>query len=61
MKEVQDLTDSEAAEVLEFLQQQKNARAKAAWPPSFAAVGRSGQHDLGARSEEILRAEFGSE
>jgi len=61
IKEVQHLTESEAAAVLEFLKQQKNTSARPAWPPSFAGVGRSGAPDLGARSEELLRAELGSQ
>ena len=58
--EIQALSESEAAIVLEFLEQQKQARQPAPWPPSFAGIGHSGRSDLGARSEEILRAEFGS-
>jgi hypothetical protein len=58
--EVQGLTDADAAAVLEFIEQQKKARRGSPWPPSFDSIGRSGRSDLGARSEEILRAEFGS-
>jgi hypothetical protein len=58
--EVQHLSESEAAAVLEFLEQQKHRQTPGPWPPSFAGIGRSGEHDLGARSEEILRAEFGT-
>jgi hypothetical protein len=61
--EIQDLTEGEAAAVLEFLQRQqrqKKSRKPSPWPPTFAGIGRSGRSDLGARSEEILRTEFGS-
>ena len=58
--EVQTLTEREAVAVLAFLEQQRRANRTGPWPPSFAGVGRSGRHDLGARSEEILRAEFGA-
>src|SRR5947209_8711294 len=58
--EVQALTECEAAAALDFLEQQKRARQTASWPPSFAGIGHSGRSDLGARSEETLRAEFGS-
>jgi hypothetical protein len=56
--EVASLTESEAAEVLAFLEVRKHARASSSWPPAFAGIGRSGRNDLGARSEEILQAEF---
>lgn len=59
--EVQGLTENEAAAVLEFIEHQKQARQEAApWPPAFAGIGHSGRHDLGVRSEETLRADFGS-
>jgi len=58
--EVQGLTDSEVAAVLEFLEERKREGQGSAWPPPFAGIGRSGRPDLGARSEEILRTEFGS-
>lgn len=58
--EVQGLTEDEAAAVLEFIEHQKQARQEAPWPPAFAGIGRSGRHDLGVRSEDILRADFGS-
>jgi hypothetical protein len=58
--EIQDLSDSEAAAVLEYIERRKDARTASPWPPSFAGIGRSGHSDLGARSEEILRADLGS-
>ena len=58
--ESETLTESEAAAVLAFLEQQRQLQAHGRWPPSFAGVGHSGTSDLGARSEEILQAEFGS-
>jgi hypothetical protein len=59
LHEVQSLSESEAAAVLEFLETQKHARGEPPWPPSFAGIGRSGRSDLGACSEEILREDFG--
>jgi hypothetical protein len=59
--EVQRLTESQAAAVLEFLQSQAlGETSTASWPPRFAATGHSGRSDLGAASEDILRADFGA-
>ncbi len=57
--EVQRLTDSQAAAVLEFLESQALGETSPPWPPRFAAAGHSGRPDLGAASEDILRADFG--
>lgn len=58
--EVQRLTESQAAAVLKFLESQAlDESAAAPWPPKFAATGRSGRTDLGATSEDILRADLG--
>ena len=59
--EVQQLTESQAAVVLDFLQTQAlNGTSSPSWPPRFAATGHSGRPDLGAASENILRADFGA-
>ncbi|MDQ2743984.1 MAG: hypothetical protein M3Z66_17040 [Chloroflexota bacterium] len=59
--EVRRLTESEAAAVLEFLESQASDQtAQPSWPPRFAASGHSGRPDLGAASEDILRADFGA-
>jgi hypothetical protein len=61
--EVQRLTESQAAAVLEFLERQalvETAESSSpSWPPKFAGTGRSGRSDLGAASEDILCADFG--
>lgn len=58
--EIQSLTERKAATVLAFLEQHERAQTCSAWPTFFAGIGRSGKHNLGARAEESLRAEFGS-
>jgi len=59
--EVQRLTESQAVAVLEFLQSQALGEVSPpSWPPRFAATGHSGCPDLGAASEDILRADFGA-
>ena len=59
--EVERLTEDEAARVVAFIEQQFSSREDSPWPPLFAGIVHSGGHDLGARSEEILRAELGAE
>jgi len=55
------LTESQAVAVLEFLQSQALGEVSPpSWPPRFAATGHSGRPDLGAASEDILRADFGA-
>lgn len=58
--EVRRLSEDEAARVLDFVECQRAARPASQWPPTFAGIGRSGRSNLGAHSEEMLRAEFGS-
>ncbi len=57
--EVQQLTENQAAAVLEFLRSQALQKAsRPEWPPRFTAAGRSGCPNLGVASEDILRADF---
>lgn len=55
---VDRLPEREAAALLAQLERSEAPR----WPRrlSFTAVGRSGRHDLSARSAQILREEFPS-
>ena len=55
---VEKLPEQEAAALLAQLE----AKSRPGEPRrlSFTAIGRSGRHDLGARSEDILRADFPS-
>ena len=57
---VDDLSDDEAAEVLALLEGQLADQAEPAALPEFFGMLHSGKGDLAARSDEILRAEFGS-
>ena len=41
-----------------FLERQKQIQKHGPWPLSFAGIRRSRDHGGGARSEEILGAEF---
>jgi hypothetical protein len=66
---VEGLSDAELDAAAESLAQFRGARAamtgvyvsdkRATWPPKFASMMRSGKGDLAARSEDILREEFG--
>jgi hypothetical protein len=56
---VDDLSDDEAAEALALLESQVADQAEAAALPEFFGMLHSGKGDLAARSDEILRAEFG--
>jgi hypothetical protein len=56
---VDDLSDDEAAEALALLESQVPDQAEPAALPEFFGMLHSGKGDLAARSDEILRAEFG--
>lgn len=56
---VDDLSEDQAAEALAMLESQLAQEAEPVAPPGFFGMLRSGKGDLAARSEEILRAEFG--
>ena len=56
---VDDLSDDEAAEALALLESQVAEQAEPAALPEFFGMLHSGKGDLAARSDEILRAEFG--
>jgi hypothetical protein len=56
---VDDLSDDEAAEALAFLESHLADEPGPASLPEFFGMLHSGKGDLAARSEEILRAEFG--
>ena len=57
---VDDLSDDQAAEALALLESQLADEPEPAGLPEFFGMLHSGKGDLAARSEEILRAEFGS-
>jgi hypothetical protein len=56
---VDELSDDDAAEALALLESQMGAQAEPGPPPEFFGMLHSGKGDLAARSDEILRAEFG--
>ena len=56
---VDDLSDDKAAEALALLESQLADEPEPAQLPEFFGMLHSGKGDLAARSEEILRAEFG--
>jgi hypothetical protein len=56
---VDDLNDDQAAAALVLLESQLVDEAQADALPEFFGMLRSGKGDLAARSEEILRSEFG--
>ena len=56
---VDDLSDDEAAEALALLEGQLADKAAPAALPEFFGMLHSGRGELAARSDEILRAEFG--
>jgi hypothetical protein len=56
---VDDLSDDQAAEALTLLETQLAEEPQPAALPEFFGMLHSGKGDLAARSEEILRAEFG--
>jgi hypothetical protein len=56
---VDDLSDDEAAEALALLESQVAEQTEPAALPEFFGMLHSGKGDLAARSDEILRAEFG--
>ena len=56
---VDDLSDDEAAEALALLESQVPDQVEPAALPEFFGMLHSGKGDLAARSDEILRAEFG--
>lgn len=56
---VDDLSDDEAAEALAILEGQLGDAREPAALPEFFGMLHSGKGDLAARSDEILRAEFG--
>ncbi|HYZ52207.1 MAG TPA: hypothetical protein VE733_01660 [Streptosporangiaceae bacterium] len=56
---VDDLSDDKAAEALALLESQLADETEAGPVPEFFGMLHSGKGDLAARSEEILRAEFG--
>jgi hypothetical protein len=56
---VDDLSDDKAAEALALLESQLADEPEVASLPEFFGMLHSGKGDLAARSEEILRAEFG--
>jgi hypothetical protein len=56
---VDDLNDDQAAEALVLLESQLAEEPQPATLPEFFGMLHSGKGDLAARSEEILRAEFG--
>ena len=55
---VDDLSEDQAAEALALLKSQLAKEPEAL--PEFFGMLHSGKGDLAARSDEILRAEFGS-
>ena len=55
---VDDLSEDQAAEALALLKSQLAEEPEAL--PEFFGMLHSGKGDLAARSDEILRAEFGS-
>lgn len=56
---VDDLSDDQAAKVLTLLEGQLADEPESAALPEFFGMLHSGKGDLAARSDEILRAEFG--
>jgi hypothetical protein len=57
---VDDLSDERAAEALALLENQLGGESEqSAQLPEFFGMLHSGKGDLAARSDEILRAEFG--
>jgi hypothetical protein len=56
---VDDLTDDQAAEALVLLENQLAEEPQPDALPEFFGMLHSGKGDLAARSEEILRADFG--
>ena len=56
---VDDLSDDEAAEALALLESQVGDQAEHAALPEFFGMLHSAKGDLAARSDEILRTEFG--
>jgi hypothetical protein len=56
---VDDLSEDQAAEALALLESQIAQEAEPPALPEFFGMLRSGKGDLAARSDEILRAEFG--
>jgi hypothetical protein len=56
---VDDLSEEEAAEALALLAGQLAGQVEPAAVPEFSGVLHSGTGDLAARSDEILRTEFG--
>jgi hypothetical protein len=56
---VDGLSDDQAAEALALLESQLGDEPRPAALPEFFGMLHSGKGDLAARSEEILRAEFG--
>jgi hypothetical protein len=56
---VDDLSDDKAAEALALLESKLANEPERAPLPEFFGMLHSGKGDLAARSEEILRAEFG--
>jgi hypothetical protein len=56
---VDDLSEDKAAEALALLESQLVDEAEPAVLPEFFGMLHSGKGDLAARSDEILRAEFG--
>lgn len=56
---VDDLSDDQAAAALALLESQLADEPQSDALPEFFGMLRSGKGDLAARSEEILRAEFG--
>jgi hypothetical protein len=57
---VDDLSEDQAAEALALLESQLAEEPEPAALPEFFGMLHSGKGDLAARSDEILRAEFGS-
>lgn len=56
---VDDLSDEKTAEALALLDSQLGDESEPGPLPGFFGMLHSGKGDLAARSEEILRAEFG--
>lgn len=56
---VDELSDDKAAEALALLESQMGGEAEPGPLPEFFGMLHSGKGDLAARSDEILRAEFG--
>jgi hypothetical protein len=56
---VEHMSDAEAAALLAFARAQLGEDEPAEEFPAFFGMLHSGKGDLGARSSEILRAEFG--